>query len=129
MIRRPPRSTRTDTLFPTRRSSDLKAGTDSERCLLTVAELVADGVVLDEEIRKVEVERRRADVEEQLAAAGVEVVLVEAEAVQQGEVLDGAHLDPADEVGQLVLQTRALREYVVVRGEEIGNASCSDKVR
>src|SRR3546814_6869084 len=86
-------------------SSDLpvlvKAGTDSERCLLTVAELVADGVVLDEEIRKVEVERRRADVEEQLAAAGVEVVLVEAEAVQQVEVRDGAHLDPADEVGQL----------------------------
>src|SRR3546814_1182023 len=26
MIRRPPRSTRTDTLFPTRRSSDLRAG-------------------------------------------------------------------------------------------------------
>src|SRR3546814_2058350 len=26
MIRRPPRSTRTDTLFPTRRSSDLHAG-------------------------------------------------------------------------------------------------------
>src|SRR3546814_14801300 len=26
MIRRPPRSTRTDTLFPTRRSSDLRCG-------------------------------------------------------------------------------------------------------
>src|SRR3546814_18942660 len=29
MIRRPPRSTRTDTLFPTRRSSDLSGGGES----------------------------------------------------------------------------------------------------
>src|SRR3546814_10805155 len=31
MIRRPPRSTRTDTLFPTRRSSDLGGDADVER--------------------------------------------------------------------------------------------------
>src|SRR3546814_4644634 len=31
MIRRPPRSTRTDTLFPSRRSSDLGAGADFVR--------------------------------------------------------------------------------------------------
>src|SRR3546814_6989317 len=30
MLRRPPRSTRTDTLFPTRRSSDLKAAEDAD---------------------------------------------------------------------------------------------------
>src|SRR3546814_2336919 len=38
MIRRPPRSTRTDTLFPTRRSSDLVRGREHHR-----AGLLCDG--------------------------------------------------------------------------------------
>src|SRR3546814_3465642 len=45
MIRRPPRSTRTDTLFPTRRSSDLRAGYayDLEKAKLLLAESSYDG--------------------------------------------------------------------------------------
>src|SRR3546814_14359251 len=43
MIRRPPRSTRTDTLFPTRRSSDLRHVTIGviEKCLVAELHLVA----------------------------------------------------------------------------------------
>src|SRR3546814_19266138 len=43
MIRRPPRATRTDTLFPTRRASDLDkgkfrvAGTDKEKSIAEIA--------------------------------------------------------------------------------------------
>src|SRR3546814_6590692 len=45
MIRRPPRSTRTDTLFPTRRSSDLElllASSDGRGFVAAVADVIAE---------------------------------------------------------------------------------------
>src|SRR3546814_13376605 len=48
MIRRPPRSTRTDTLFPTRRSSDLIDGLKAQ-----IAELEARLVEQDAALRRV----------------------------------------------------------------------------
>src|SRR3546814_6405863 len=52
MIRRPPRTTRTDTLFPTRRSSDLPANvaaaiTDKTRCIFVESLANPGGVVSD----------------------------------------------------------------------------------
>src|SRR3546814_13449568 len=94
MIRRPPRSTRTGTLLP--------------YTTLFRSEVEGQG--------------RRADPGEHRAAAGGKVVLVEAEAVQQVERIERAHLDPTDHVGQLVFQPGALGEGVVVLGEAIALA-------
>src|SRR3546814_9001876 len=62
MIRRPPRSTRTDTLFPTRRSSDLV----DDRLPLLVAHLldhVVPGVagVVDDDVEAAQLLDRRVD--------------------------------------------------------------------
>src|SRR3546814_12476464 len=59
MIRRPPRSTRTDTLFPTRRSSDLRCS--NARAYLRRAERRDNlAVVTDAHVTRVLLENRRA---------------------------------------------------------------------
>src|SRR3546814_11538082 len=48
MIRRPPRSTRTDTLFPYRRSSDLRARDEGAERLHRCGAILADEIDVDE---------------------------------------------------------------------------------
>src|SRR3546814_19829326 len=86
----------------------IEARGDAEGHLLAAAELVGAVVVVDEEIGEVEVQGRRADPGEHLAAAGGKVVLVEAEAVKQVERIERAERDPTDHVGQLLSQSGAL---------------------
>src|SRR3546814_6590676 len=50
MIRRPPRSTRTDTSFPTRRSSDLAVALDQPRAIALSAEAMHIGTAGDNRI-------------------------------------------------------------------------------
>src|SRR3546814_18859993 len=95
----------------------IEARGDAEGHLLAAAELVGAVVVVDEEIGEVEVQGRRADPGEHLAAAGGKVVLVEAEEVQQVERIKRATQDPNDNVGPRVFTPGTLGDGVVCSGE------------
>src|SRR3546814_9932240 len=72
MIRRPPRSTRTDTLFPTRRSSDLTifAITDADLALVAEGRCARDEV--DRARRRILAEQRALRAAQHLDALDVE---------------------------------------------------------
>src|SRR3546814_7860648 len=114
MIRRPPRSTRTDTLFP----YTTLFRSDHAGDFLALAELLLDAAFsVQEGVVQAEIERRRSDPQGNLVSASRQIVAVETKAIEQVEILRGRNPHPADDVRKLVLDARAVGE-----GIEIGRA-------
>src|SRR5690606_13538859 len=87
-----------------------------------LAELFLDSAFsVEKGVVEPEIQRWRTGAQRDFVPVPLEVVAVEAKAIQQVEILGGRDVHPADDIGKLLLDARAVGEGVVV-GEGVALA-------